>query len=316
MTSTRVVLFSEVNSKFGEPILRRLLDDPAFTVMALVTSPVGTLCDYYVDEPDPVDLAAIGRVARIPVMRPERVNRETLTPQLQALRPDYFIIANYQQIMSAPLLQVPVVGAVNFHPSPLPRYAGLAPFFWMAKNNERDGGVSAVWTGTGIDDGPLLAQRELILAGTETAAQIRKSHFDASWQLVDEVLPTLIDRSFRRTPQDLRHRSYYGRPGAPDHQVELTAPTRQVLGTIRASSPLPGATVRTVTGQTMRVLDAEPADDIASVSHPSPGMLYRHAGQLVACTGGGWLRITRIEVSDAVLASCLNQVDRQPSLVS
>lgn len=290
---TRVVLLSEVNSKFGAPILARLLEHPRVTVAALVTSPAGRLCDYYLDEPEPVDLAAMGADAGVPVMRPPKVNRDTLIAQVAAQRPDYFIIGNYQQILGERLLGVPEIGTVNFHPSPLPRYAGLAPFFWMAKHNERHGGVSAVWTTAGIDAGPLVAQRPLPMSGTETSAEIRRRHFEASWTLFDEVLPTLIDRSYRLTPQDPSQRTYYGHPEDTDRQVDLTASTSQVLGTIRACAPSPGADVHTRAGRTVRVLDAEPIDRVPMVPEPRPGELYRADRDLVGRTADGWLRLTQ-----------------------
>ena len=253
--STRIVLLSEANSKFGAPVLQRLLDHPAIDLVAVVTRPPGVLCDYYVDEPNPVDLAELGAAAGVPVLRPADVNRPEVVKQIRGLRPDYFVIANYQQIIGKPLLALPAVAAVNFHPSPLPRYAGLAPFFWMAKNGERHGGVSATLTGTGIDDGPLLAQHQLPLDGTETAAEIRDSHFQASWNLVDEVLPSLVDRSFHAVAQDLRARSYYGRPAARDYEAELADSTRTVMSTVRAA-PRPGATLCTTGGARLTVLDA------------------------------------------------------------
>ena len=301
---TKIVLFSAVNSKFGAPVLDRLLTDPQISVEALVTSPAGQLCDYYVHDPQQVDLAATARAAGVCVMRPPKVNRDTVLVQLRQRRPDYFIIANYQQIFSEALLGVPEVGTVNFHPSPLPRYAGLAPFFWMARNGEREGGVSAVWTTAGIDSGPLVAQRRLPLGGTETSGEIVRSHFEASWHLVDEVLPTLIDRSLRLTDQDLRERSYYGRPGPQDQHAYLAAPTREVLRTIRACCPDPGATLSTSDGNTLRVLEAEAIHSVPTGPWPQPGTLLEYDGQYLGRTADGWIRLVRMIVSDAVLADC------------
>lgn len=112
------------------------------------------------------------------------------------------------------LLAVPSYDALNFHPSPLPRYAGLAPFYWMAENHETQGGVSAVRTTAGLDEGPLVAQQLLALTGGETAREIRDMHFAASWRLFDLVLPTLLDRSYRTWDQDLSKRTYFGHPPA------------------------------------------------------------------------------------------------------
>jgi len=301
---TKVVLFSAVNSKFGAPVLHRLLADPRISVEALVTNPRGELCDYYIHDPQPVDLAETARAAGVCVLRPPKVNRDTVRLQLQQRQPDYFIIANYQQIFGEDLLNIPAVGTVNFHPSPLPRYAGLAPFFWMAKNGEREGGVTAVWTTAGIDAGPVLAQRRLPLLGTETAEQIIQSHFEASWQLVDEVLPTLIDRSFHLTDQDLRERSYYGHPRPQDQHAYLAAPTREVLRTIRACYPDPGATISTGDGNTLRVLEAVAIHPAPASRWPQPGTLLEYDGQYLGRTADGWIRFIKMIVSDAVLATC------------
>lgn len=212
MTRSRVVMFSETNSKFGAPILMRLLADTETEVRAVVTRHPGHLCDYYVGEPYGVDLAQIARDAGVKTLQPNDVNSPDIVSQLRDAEPDYFIVANYQQILRGELLSVPLVTTVNFHPSPLPRYAGLAPFYWMAENHEHAGGVSAVQMTDGLDDGPVVAQQLLSLRGEESAAQIRQSHFEASWRLFDLVLPTLHDRSYRTVPQDASRRTYYGKP--------------------------------------------------------------------------------------------------------
>lgn len=205
-------MFSEANSKFGAPILMRLLADSETEVRAVVTRHPGHLCDYYVGEPDAVDLARLARDAAVKVLQPADVNSPDIVSQLRDAEPDYLIVANYQQILRSELLRVPSVTTVNFHPSPLPRYAGLAPFYWMAENHERQGGVSAVQMTDGLDDGPIVAQQLLSLRGDESAAQIRQSHFEASWRLFDLVLSTLHDRSYRTVPQDAAQRTYYGKP--------------------------------------------------------------------------------------------------------
>jgi methionyl-tRNA formyltransferase len=221
MTKTSIVLFSETNSAFGEPILRRLLAAEDVELAAVVVREPGHLCDYYLNDPVQVDLAAIAEAAGVRVLRPARVNAPPVIAQLRALQPDFFVVANYQQILRDLLLSVPAVDTVNFHPSPLPRYAGLAPFYWMSVNHETTGGVTAVKMTRGLDDGPILAQQLLRLTGWETPEEIRASHFEASWRLFDLVLPTLVDRTYCCVAQDLRMRSYYSNPPKSDAAAEL-----------------------------------------------------------------------------------------------
>ncbi|MGW6376169.1 formyltransferase family protein [Rhodococcus sp. NPDC055112] len=98
--------------------------------------------------------------------------------------------------------------------SPLPKYAGLAPFYWMAEAGETEGGVSAIRMNEALDDGPIVARQLLRLSGNETERAIRDSHFEASWRLFDLVLPTLIDRTYRTVEQSSAERTYFGRPPA------------------------------------------------------------------------------------------------------
>lgn len=198
MTQTmRVVLFSEVNSKFGMPFFEDLIIHSHVDVVAVVTSPEGWFCEYYVGEPDPVDIAERATWLGVPVVRPQRVNDPAVIATLRAGAPDYLIIANYQQIFHNDLLEVPAKATVNFHPSPLRRYAGLAPFFWMALAGERESGVTALLTTRGIDTGPVLAQREVRLAGTETAGRVR----DALFARRRNVSPRRSMRWFSPTPR-------------------------------------------------------------------------------------------------------------------
>jgi methionyl-tRNA formyltransferase len=217
VTKTSIVLFSETNSAFGEPILQRLLAAEGIELAAVVVREPGHLCDYYLKDPVQVDLAATAEAAGVRVLRPARVNAPPVIAELRKLQPDYFVVANYQQILKDLLLSVPTVDTINFHPSPLPRYAGLAPFYWMSVNHETAGGVSAVKMTRGLDDGPILAQQLLRLTGRETPEQIRASHFEASWRLFDLVLPTLIDRTYCCVAQNLESRTYYSNP--PKHEA-------------------------------------------------------------------------------------------------
>lgn len=188
---TKVVLFSEVNSKFGLPFLEELIQEPSISVEALVTSPEGKLCSYYIGEPDQVDLEKEAKDIGIPVLRPDKLNDSNTIELLKNYNADYFIIANYQKILKEDILSIPKEDTINFHPSPLPRYAGLAPFFWMAKNGEKEGGVSCIQVVPEIDAGPILAQMPVVMSGTETSLEIREIHFKQSIILLKQVLQKL-----------------------------------------------------------------------------------------------------------------------------
>lgn len=220
-TVTRIVLFTETNSVFGDYFLTRLASHDDVTLAAVALREPGALCDYYLDEPEPVDLVEKAAQLRVQALRPSNVNTQEFVSAVEDLVPDFFIVANYQLPLGKRLLEVPRCDAINFHPSPLLRYAGLAPFYWMAEGHETEGGVSVVRMTTGLDEGPLVAQQFLSLTGTETATEIRDLHFAASWRLFDLVLPTLLERSYRTWDQDLSQRTYFGHPPVDNAETVL-----------------------------------------------------------------------------------------------
>lgn len=237
MRKFKIIFFSEVNSKFGMPFFKRIMQDPHFEIVAFVTTPVGKLCSYYIDEPDPVDLEKFAKEKDIPVFRPTNIKSTEFSKELKAYSSDYIIIANYQKILRENLINLPKCRALNFHPSPLPRYAGLAPFFWMAKNGERNGGVSCIEIAPEIDGGGIVAQLPVNLTGNETALEIRNKLFERSLDLLDQVLQSIIMGTLTVKPQNTKLRQYYGNPSIEDRTITATSSIQDVLATMRACAP-------------------------------------------------------------------------------
>ena len=291
-TPIRVVLLSEVNSKFGAPLLTALLAHPDVEVAGVLTRAPGKLCSYYVGEQDPVDLAAQADSAGVPLLRPRNVNAPEAVVALKELDPDYLLIANFQQILREPVLAVPSRAVVNFHPGPLPRYAGLAPFFWMARNGERDAGVTALITTPGIDDGPVLAQRPVALTGTEGAGEIRDRLFAESRHLLHEVIPRLVEGDLTATAQDMESRTYFSGPTPEDTSIDWSWSTDEILRVVRACHPQPGALIAADgTGLRVHVARALPEDAVPG-SPPSPGTVRSddRYGLVIACADG-WIQV-------------------------
>ena len=57
------------------------------------------------------------------------------------------------------VLALPRLGAVNLHPSTLPRYRGPIPVHWAIRNGDTTIGLTAHWMDEDFDSGPLIVQR-------------------------------------------------------------------------------------------------------------------------------------------------------------
>ncbi|MFD9846756.1 methionyl-tRNA formyltransferase [Streptomyces parvus] len=291
----RVVLFSEVNSKLGSPFLRLLQEHPQVELAAFVTSPPGKLCSYFVDDPQQVDVAAQAEKLNVRVFRPEKVNSPQSLAYLRQLHADYFIVGNFQQIMKKELLEIPAVTSVNFHPSPLPRYAGLAPFYWMVRNGEQFGAVSAIEMTPGIDAGPLLMQKPMYLTGQETALKLRTAQEHLNVKMLSELIPQLADQSFVRTPQDESIRSYFGRPTDNDYRIDFTQNSETVCRVVRAGYRHPGAFTIGADGERLVVLSVGMAGRVCRAPLERPGTVRNSGTGLFVAASDEWLRLVSVE---------------------
>ena len=288
----RVVLFSELNSKLGSGILDVLRACGSVTDILLVTRADDVLCSYFVSEPDVPDLKLIALGAGLPVVQSEAINTPAFRARIAAFAPDYLVVANYQKWIGQKLARTARVAALNVHPSPLPRYAGLEPFFWMAKAGETRGGTTCHLVADTIDGGDIVAQSPIPLTGRETTGQIRDIHFAASAALLASLMPRLAARSFSAVPQDLRERTYFSRHGAADTTIDWRAGVEPILRTVRASLPHPGALVQLPNGMRVRLTSADAYP--AQRRECRPGTLERVGGDWIAATVDGWVRLNAI----------------------
>jgi methionyl-tRNA formyltransferase len=311
VNSIRVVLFSEVNSKLGSPFLDLLAEHPMVDLVGVVTSRPGRLCSYFTEDQEQVDLDTQARRLGVDVFRPVNINAPEVVATLQTLRPDYFIIGNYQQILKRELLDVPLVTSVNFHPSPLPRYAGLAPFYWMVRHGERHGGVTAIEVDEGIDTGRIIMQRKMRLTGRETALQLRTAQEPANVRMLKELIPKLVDRSFMRMPQDLNLRSYFGRPRKCDYLIDFAQDAETAIRIVRAGYRHPGAYALRTDGSKVVILATATAGGLHREPLAEPGTVRRTAAGLFVAARDEWIRVISIE-QDGVEV----QAGRDPSILT
>ncbi|MFE2408142.1 methionyl-tRNA formyltransferase [Kitasatospora sp. NPDC059408] len=296
MDRIRVVLFSEVNSKLGSPFLSMLHGHPQVDLVAVVTSPHGKRCSYFTDDPEQVDLVTQGAALGVPVLRPPSVNRPEFVEELEGYEADYFVVANFQQILRERLLSVPRVTAVNFHPSPLPAFAGLAPFYWMIREGATESAVSAIEMAPVLDSGDLIMQHQVPLTGRETALDLRTAQERANVLMLLELIPQLAERGYRPIAQDPALRSYFGRPSDDDLRLDLRAPLAVVDRHVRAGYRSPGAWTADEAGRRVRVLSADPAPAGAPDRAPVPGLVvHGERGRVFVGCADGWLEVLTTE---------------------
>ncbi len=106
----------------------------------------------------------------IDVLTPESLKDEQFVAELANTDWDVFVVAAYGKLIPKNILEIPRRGALNIHPSLLPKHRGPSPALSAILADERSTGVSIMEMSEKMDAGPVVAQARVELE-EETAGQ-------------------------------------------------------------------------------------------------------------------------------------------------
>jgi methionyl-tRNA formyltransferase len=147
------------------------------------------------------------------------VNEESFIQKIKEYHPLVILSAAYPQIFCKALISVPERGAINFHPSLLPRFRGAHPHFWSIATGEKLGGITAHFMTEKIDNGEIIAQIEFPI-GHYYYGDLYKKMIDETPTLVKQVRVFLQERkkpirqdpgqgTYFRNDREIHHRIFW-----------------------------------------------------------------------------------------------------------
>ena len=129
---------------------------------------------------------------------------------------DVVISVASSAIFKQALLEMPRWGCLNIHHAKLPKYRGMLPNFWQMFNNEKYAGITVHRMNPKIDDGEIVAQREIEILPGESLDSLIKRSKKAGAALMLEVIDKIRDGSVSYLKNDSAESSYFTFPGAAD----------------------------------------------------------------------------------------------------
>lgn len=197
---------------------------------------------------DPNENVWFGSVAKlceeqkIPCITPNANQLIDLTPQIQKLAPDYLFSFYYRHMIPAELLACAKIAALNMHGSLLPKYRGRAPVNWAILHGETQTGATLHIMEAKPDAGDIVGQSAVSIDANETATDVFSKVSQAAVQVMNQVLPDLVQGHVPRKPNLLAEGSYFGGRKPADGQILWQQTAKQVHDLVRAvAPPYPGA---------------------------------------------------------------------------
>jgi methionyl-tRNA formyltransferase len=276
----RVVFFG--SPEFAAPILEAVADDPAFDIPLVVTQAP--------KRPSPVEKVAHAR--GLPVYKPASLRDADSRQPLVEAEADLFLVAAFGLIFRPRTLAIPRLGAVNVHPSLLPRYRGASPIMAAVLNGDRETGVSLMWMDAGIDTGDVISVERDVVARDDTTESLgaRLALLGAAQAVRD--IPRWVAGELEAQPQSRAGASLTRTLTKADGRIDWTRPAAELERHVRAMWPWPRAWT-VLDDALLQIHEAVVVADGTVDAAPGSVLPARH--RLVVACGVGALELLTVE---------------------
>lgn len=287
--AVRTVFFG--SGAFAVPILDALVDAPEVAVVGVVSAPdrsAGRRADL-----TPVPVVRRARELGLSVLQPARLRAPEAVADVAVLRPELGVLADYGQIVPRSVLELPLHGILNVHPSALPRHRGATPIPATILAGDAVAAVALIRMDEGLDTGPIVAQERWPLDGTETAETLEADAARRGAALVRASLGPWLSGQLPARIQGEAGVTLTRPLRREDGRLDPGRPAVELERRVRAYVPWPGTFFDTGRGRLI-VHEAAAGQGLAG---DTPGTLVADGEGLALATVAGRLRLLRAQLA-------------------
>lgn len=276
----RTVFFG--SPEFAAPTLHALAASHDFAVVLVATQGA--------KGPSPVERAAIA--LDIPVYKPDTLRDDASRRPLLEADADLFVVAAFGLIFRKRTLAIPRFGAVNVHPSLLPRYRGASPIAAAILQGDSDSGVSLMVMDEGIDTGAVIsiAPEQVRADDTTESLGARLAAIGATQTVRD--IPRWLRGELIAVPQPAAGASLTRTLAKADGWLEWSRTASEIERHVRGMWPWPRAWT-SVHDTPLQVHAARIAAEVSAAA--APGSVVPVRGRLIVATGTDPIELLTVE---------------------
>jgi methionyl-tRNA formyltransferase len=245
VTRTRTVFLG--TGAFGVGSLRALAESRDVEIVGVVTGRSRPSGRSQERTPSPIAREATS-LGLAPVLAPDRLRAPDAIAAVLALDPAFAVLADYGQIVPPALLTL-THGALNLHPSLLPRHRGATPIPTAILSGDAETGVTLFRMDDGLDTGPIVASRRVPLTGTETTPELEERLAGVAATVLADSLGPWLRRELSAVPQDGAAATLTRTLRREDGRLDPERSAAELERQVRAYQPWPGSFIDTAVGR-------------------------------------------------------------------
>ncbi len=267
------------------PALRACLEIDDIELLGVVTQPPARRGRGRKEQLSAVHQAAL--TLDLPVRTPARFAGVEGDAILDEFLPDACLVMAYGQIIKAPHLARCPKRWLNLHGSLLPRWRGAAPIERCLEAGDSETGVQLMEMQTGLDTGPVFAERRIATRG-HTAGSLIDALADQAAVLTQDSLALALLGQLKPEPQDDSKACYAKRILSTEGQIDFSGSADVWARRSRAFNPRLGLRCTLKTKEKEYLVKFWQADVIADTTATKPGSILRadKQGLWVSCQQG------------------------------
>lgn len=234
--SRSVVFFG--TPEFALPSLEAIVR-AGFSVPLVVTAPDRPKGRGLQLTPPPVKTFALN--LGLKVTQPEKIRKPEVINEILSYNPDVLVVVAYGRLIPPELFRSVPFGAVNVHPSLLPKYRGPAPIQRAILAGDEITGVTIMLIDEGLDSGPVLSMKTVTIEPFETAGELSGRLAVEGAHLLVETLGKWLDGEISPEPQDNGIATFAPAIQKKETLIDWEREAAHIINLCRAFDPVPGA---------------------------------------------------------------------------
>jgi methionyl-tRNA formyltransferase len=161
---------------------------------------------------------------------------EDVVAAITQLQPDLILVSCYARKLPQAILDIPVLGSFNLHPSLLPAYRGPVPVFWQFHDGVAEFGVTLHRMTEIMDAGDIVAQRTVMMPDGVTQERAHQLLAEAYVELLSAFLSAVSNGSLSTCEQNESEMSYQSFPTIDDFRLYTNWSAKRIFNFICATA--------------------------------------------------------------------------------
>ena len=296
---------------FAVPIAEAVATHPSIRLVGVISAPDRPAGRGHRVRQAP--MAAFARAHEWPLLQPARLRSVEGLASVRQLDPGLLVLADYGRIVPAALLEVPR-GALNVHPSLLPRHRGASPIAATILGGDVETGVTVIRMDAGVDTGPIVAQERTAVGPDETAPELEARLAAMGARVLVNALSPWLAGLVTATRQPEEGATVTRPLRRSDGKIDWTQDAASIERQTRAYQPWPGSWTDSPAGQ-LTVWAGRVADEPAAATDRAAGTVVPLGRGLAVVTGSGALELREVQLAGGRRVTGADLRNGHPALV-